>query len=187
MPKKLMKQRNEEIKKARLENPDAFPGEELVKIFPNTDEDQKRIKKEGKDAKDKALYELTTKKASSPADKGQRPQDAPLSRRELIEQPASARGKPEEKKRAAQSGKKEDDPLMKEVDKIFEMDHTQQIQLNLLRSLSLIGITDFYTLNYCIANEFKNTKGETFAAAKLNEGNLRVAGATLKEVKHRIH
>jgi len=44
---------------------------------------------------------------------------------------------------------------IKSVEEIFEMDHSQQWQIKKLRQLSLIGITDFYTLCYCANTEFK--------------------------------
>jgi hypothetical protein len=51
----------------------------------------------------------------------------------------------------------------------------------------MIGVTDFYTLNFCIACEFKQTAGETFSAAKASEGTLRVIGNEISDVKHKIH
>jgi hypothetical protein len=53
--------------------------------------------------------------------------------------------------------------------------------------MSLIGVTDFYTLNFCIACEFQQSEDETFAAAKSNEGTLRVIGKEISDVKSKIH
>jgi hypothetical protein len=46
----------------------------------------------------------------------------------------------------------------------------------MLRALSLIGITDFYTLCYIVGLEFRASNvNETFTVAKKDGGLLRVA------------
>jgi hypothetical protein len=41
----------------------------------------------------------------------------------------------------------------------------------------MLGTTDFYTLNYVLACEFKERPNETYTAAKADAGTLKVIGA----------